>query len=1470
MRRSTEGGELTGKCAVCESFLTNLLGQLGLFLFMQASVVFYAAMNIAPSEDDERTFVVAIRTLLNYLSLMTVIGIFDTYKIEFPSYVDQKSLLPYPSFPSLADLVSVDCLAEPFLRSSGFSEDDEVLVLSRLLNAAMPLLSFVFLTLFISLVVTITACVERRRSKKAAAGGTGEDDRPAAFAQQYWQRRGSMKTRLGQQECEELLGELNEAENAQLEKQVSREQAKKRLLGLFRYHIPTPEGTSFTTQLAKTLCEDLIPIWIVLYFLTFEGTVEDLISLIRCAPLAKGLEKRLADIPSISCQSRVYVRWMPVAFGGVVLLAIVIPLCLAFFLIRGSRVLRGLKARETEDSFRRAYGFLVQGYDPRFMYWELVIIGRKFLVLLLIAYYPGEDPNMRLLQVSIFAVMVLVLQLRVNPFSRQDRGVLNDLEMHALAVWTLTLIFFSIMYIQPVPASTAFSLALTAIFLNASFIGRSGWIIVKGYALAFYEVSEQFKEAEEPESVIPEIWIRAPVSIALPLIETLFVRPLKAMAVFFPVPHIVLEGSESSNAADPAYMIELRSAVDGSPSAMTADVMSMTLTQFAEATRRVFDEWQQWIQRDKARDFDVDGSERTLLKTLRRTGSIQLFGGDNGNGRGGNSLDETKVGTAVYFEEFILRWALVTAEAFEDEWVKNAAEQSNDLDQLLYVAQKMLRPQRLRTHPFRVLLDEREAADEDERGAENGKKRKGVVERRRQQMSADTDMHSEAGSTVGVRDEGHRGGRGSTERIRKKFKRPMRKKEGLSDVFKEREEWDGGEMRRLRRPAIPLRSVPWKPFNRLKPKDIFTRRVSMQIDRRLSARHMTSNSGIDDSGEGKGSGLSPMRRRASFANHAEEDTETAACGAVSADDFAAYTLSATARLSVSRLPDSPAQCAPPGDQSASCGEGNEGVGPISLSLAFAIPRRVASSRGAQEREEEKDVEEQPTQMNPPNPNTGIPSPAPLRRSVLTKQSAEKLPDQPGSPEANLERPKFMRRLTFGGDTQQGSPDTENTLSASHKEDRMTSAHAPETGTKPFLASIGTRLSHSQLSGGKSTEVLPVPHLLSASNPGDGSPSKHRRALILPASSPKRNLGDPSPATHRRSILRNRPSSFLLLHGPGVSSTREREEEGGPAEGASQDEAKPGRRLTFLQQETQGIQKEGGAERDEEGTTNKEEQERTGQEESLKEGSVAEARARRLLTALRRRLSNSQASLGREGAASVPVLERGTTGQSLAAESVATLPSNSLGEKEASQVAAETGDGETGEVGEQEGKWGLLSSFKRLKSTTQLLTRRMSNASLPSSIHSGDSDRGRRGSNTRGHGRLGILERLRSGRLHGENTKEQQIKIKEKKKDNATEVAAAARLFGTSLPLLADRSRFPFSLSILKKVGRAFFEGEMNDQVLREGLPADVLVKTVRRFLRMHPVVGIWVRHSSLFLPFEFLARVADCLARLVLPSFQAR
>uniref|UniRef100_A0A0G4HQL1 EGF-like domain-containing protein n=1 Tax=Chromera velia CCMP2878 TaxID=1169474 RepID=A0A0G4HQL1_9ALVE len=107
-------------------------------------VLFYTAMNSVPSEEDEKTHVVAIRTLLNFLSLIGFIGMIN-FEVPLPEGIPSLDEL-IPGIPSINGVLSTDCILEPLLLAAGYPPDEAFIIL-KIGNTLKMVASGLFLTL---------------------------------------------------------------------------------------------------------------------------------------------------------------------------------------------------------------------------------------------------------------------------------------------------------------------------------------------------------------------------------------------------------------------------------------------------------------------------------------------------------------------------------------------------------------------------------------------------------------------------------------------------------------------------------------------------------------------------------------------------------------------------------------------------------------------------------------------------------------------------------------------------------------------------------------------------------------------------------------------------------------------------------------------------------------------------------------------------------------------------------------------------------------------------------------------------------------------------------------------------------------------------------------------------------------------------------------------------------------------------
>uniref|UniRef100_A0A0G4HZJ7 Uncharacterized protein n=1 Tax=Chromera velia CCMP2878 TaxID=1169474 RepID=A0A0G4HZJ7_9ALVE len=799
------------------------------------SVIFYTAMNAVPSEDDEKTHIFAIRTLLNFLSLMGFIGMIHLnlpLPEGFPSLHD---LLP--GIPAINRVLSTDCIIEPMLVNAGYAADEAFIIL-KIMNTLKMVASGVFLTLLGASIVFGASIVEnlKRRTleaqledKKALSAETNWDHAgetsqrqhvrlppleetgslspgPSASLQsaafQEKEKEGAWELARKHQELQREVENrvraagLTEAQKRHLARLESWRRRNKRVFGIWRYDFPIPaqgpqpKGLPALLRLLKSLMEDMISVYIVLFFLMFEGSFEELLGVLRCEPLARGLETRVESAPSVPCADDVYTRWSGIAAGAMVCLGVVIPLSMGIALVTELRRLRLESNRPHRANFRQRFGFLIQGFRPGFEFWELTIIVRKLLLQLCLAFYIGQDANMRLSQAVWLAIFSFIVQCRLRPFNSQDSDILNKLESQALGFWLLSLILFQsvcfraikvyegkgipnhnndlplcvtlrpslqpAIHLQMLLMESMMALQNLAVLgailaLNGILLVRIVAVIATGYVTDFSALLREVDDASDPSTVLPDTLVRVPFLWAMPILKKA-IRPIESVFDFLVSKDtLFLVDTEETFAADVQESRGALTAASVSSSSfllgrcgkvfegsrpLSKEELLKILLEVDSVVWNILVKWDTELARDRKKESKSLSKAKTIsfrnLAALKRVGLSKRSGttrrlhfgirrtpADQGGGSGAGTAEKLKkFQPPEFFDEFLLRWALVCSQRLaEDEELAASAEGVNDLDELLWIVQRLLRPplSAEANHPFlkdleRALPDEESPA----------------------------------------------------------------------------------------------------------------------------------------------------------------------------------------------------------------------------------------------------------------------------------------------------------------------------------------------------------------------------------------------------------------------------------------------------------------------------------------------------------------------------------------------------------------------------------------------------------------------------------------------------------------------------------------------------------------------------------------------------------------------------------------
>uniref|UniRef100_A0A0G4HA52 HYR domain-containing protein n=1 Tax=Chromera velia CCMP2878 TaxID=1169474 RepID=A0A0G4HA52_9ALVE len=909
-----------------------------------ALVLLYSYVNVPPTDGNEKTYIVAIRIIVNYQSLLGMIGIVESWKMIVPEEYEVLWKL-FPRIPWPVHMVEVSCLTGQLLDALGWREDD-VFFLVVLLEIAKVFASAVFL-FFLGIVLVFSAnlrpalvktgirrrqrrreSIIRRREEEGKAVRRvrehGEEDEgdvapvnsqsaPPKSVSSFFPRSPlRMVTRFlgfsqrtkqsvsmedvevedegeesGEDSEEEENGEsqgvtvrqvemLTPSEAAQLFRQEWRLEEGRRILGTWRFRIPplleaegvvpikgsTPapliaEETSFSwsLRLLARVCSDTLTVWVVLYFLTFESVIEKLMELVRCDGLAEGLPTRVYSAPSVECSSDTYTYWRPFVVGGILLFGLFIPVGLGTAIVLGARDIAPVANRAKRPAFRRRFGALILGFSPSFYWWEIFIICRKLTLQIAGTFYPGTDSNMRLSQVFILGLCSLLLQLRLQPFSKQDRNILNTLEATALFVWLLSLLAFQVGVTMRLAPTQNALLLTSAVVANSACMVWMLLVIIIGWSVRggveFYGMLLAVEE--DPEAAVDDWVLRQMIVFGGPVLRILFKRPffkllngrLESTTIGLSLPILVEDANGQKTKQQPPEAFEIRKV--GQLDQMERPVFGEDLRDARQRLSEISEAASTWwmvvsSEGRRATPSDPKREEtRALLAnlhTMKRRESVKksvrgrlsskasllgMSGFSTGAASGASDLGQASktplkgpdgMPMPIHFEEFLLRWAFVCADRLEgDDDLRASAEEATEMGELFVAAQKLLRPYvSAENHPFTSLpalvaaVEEETERSEKAGGESKAKKARGsraglLVD---QMEEEDEEEEEENGHTPPA----------SSREGSRVSQRESKQKRRKGQIVKQRTLHAAVQAQSLRRGAFTVAGGEWVPLQR--------------------------------------------------------------------------------------------------------------------------------------------------------------------------------------------------------------------------------------------------------------------------------------------------------------------------------------------------------------------------------------------------------------------------------------------------------------------------------------------------------------------------------------------------------------------------------------------------------------------------------------------------------------------------------
>ncbi|SOV75133.1 cysteine repeat modular protein 2, putative [Plasmodium sp. gorilla clade G3] len=421
-------------CIKCSGHIMNILHMIFVSIFILLFTVIMAYLNVFTGANRKSVHSIVIKIAVNYFSCMKifyVMGISELYfPVTFSSHVNYilkniKRLLKAKKNYGLY------CILTNYFDLS----HADAYFYGMVYHAFRPVFLAIILTLLMFIVVEIYK----------------------------YKVRNETKIKLN------ITDKIKELGKDKLHEEIMNELPYERALVLFRY-IPIPGDSRF--KRIKNFLEDMIPMYVTLLFFIHTKTTYYMLTLLDCKALYyndKFVEQYMSYVPSIKCDlSKSYSKFFILGLTGLIVWGIGIPLMSYLVLYKNRKQLHS-------ENILFKYGFLNNGFNFQFWYWESIVFLRKILVLLISTVPIFKNARIFGTTMWLFTIIssiFLTLQVILQPFDSRNYHILNKLETYSMVAWTMTLIIFVFLTISNTNVTINFYVLLFLLFFNFVFIAK--------------------------------------------------------------------------------------------------------------------------------------------------------------------------------------------------------------------------------------------------------------------------------------------------------------------------------------------------------------------------------------------------------------------------------------------------------------------------------------------------------------------------------------------------------------------------------------------------------------------------------------------------------------------------------------------------------------------------------------------------------------------------------------------------------------------------------------------------------------------------------------------------------------------------------------------------------------------------------------------------------------------------------------
>ncbi|CAE7817681.1 Scube1 [Symbiodinium microadriaticum] len=211
------------------------------------------------------------------------------------------------------------------------------------------------------------------------------------------------------------------------------------------------------------LLQQCVPVIWVMLLAMWPELLSQFLKMVWCAPFSednnRGLtevKQRLLPHPDVVCWSFDHFELALIASIGLVVWCIGVPLLLFLRIYK-------LKDRQNPENGRR-YGFFIEGYEPGFWYWDIIVKRFDIALMNLVTYTSlADDEKAKLLLFPFISGAMLAIAAWCRPFTNDQAEILDFMEMCLLSFRFVMFSMIAVLLIFNPSAAVTYAVAGTLV-----------------------------------------------------------------------------------------------------------------------------------------------------------------------------------------------------------------------------------------------------------------------------------------------------------------------------------------------------------------------------------------------------------------------------------------------------------------------------------------------------------------------------------------------------------------------------------------------------------------------------------------------------------------------------------------------------------------------------------------------------------------------------------------------------------------------------------------------------------------------------------------------------------------------------------------------------------------------------------------------------------------------------------------------